>query len=138
MHLKELHQRTGKKPWCFPAKHKGKEHIDAKTMSKQFGDRQKSEPMKNRSKYVETLTLSGGGWTPHDLRRTAAIIMGSVGIDPLTIESCINHVMPKLTRTYQKEVAWDRKREAWDKLGQRLTIILNNPSASQTPQPQAD
>ena len=136
-HLKALHQLTGHKPWCFPAKHEGKEHIDDKTISKQVGDRQKSEPMKNRSKSVATLILSGGEWTPHDLRRTAAIIMGSVGTDPLTIEGCINHVMPKLTRTYQKEVAWERKREAWDKLGQRLAMILSI-SASPALLPNAD
>ncbi len=131
-HLKELHKLTGHKPWCFPAKHKGKEHIDEKTISKQVGDRQKTAPMKNRSKSVATLILSGGEWTPHDLRRTAARLLGAVGTDPLTIESCINHVMPKLTRTYQNEVAWERKREAWDKLGQKITAIFGTPTSPPT------
>ncbi|MBE2261213.1 MAG: site-specific integrase [Burkholderiaceae bacterium] len=122
-HLEELHKLTGKKPWCFPAKHNDG-HVCEKSISKQIHDRQRSEPMKNRTMATDTLLLSGGPWTPHDLRRTSARILGGVGTDPMTIEACINHVMEKLKRTYQKSVPWESKREAWDKLGKYLDSIF--------------
>jgi integrase len=122
-HLRELYKITGKTPWCFPAD-KNDGHVDEKTIGKQVRDRQRSIPMKNRSKAVGTLTLSGGTWTPHDLRRTAARMMGNTGTDPMTVEACINHVMEKLKRTYQKAVPWESKREAWNRLGKHLELIL--------------
>jgi hypothetical protein len=34
----------------------------------------------------------GGGWTPHDLRRTGATMMGELGVMGEGIERCLNHV----------------------------------------------
>jgi integrase len=33
-----------------------------------------------------------GGWTRHDLRRTAATLMGELGVQPAIIEAALNHV----------------------------------------------
>lgn len=122
-HLEELHQLTGETSWCFPAKHNDG-HVCEKSISKQINDRQRSEPLKNRTTATDTLVLSGGAWTPHDLRRTGARIMGGVGVDPMTIEACINHKMEKLKRTYQKSIPWESKRDAWDKLGRYLDSVF--------------
>jgi len=50
--------------------------------------------------------------------------MGGVGVDPMTIEACINHKMEKLKRTYQKSIPWESKRDAWDKLGRYLDSVF--------------
>ena len=122
-HLKELFQITGNSQWCFPAE-RNNGHVCEKSIAKQVRDRQRAEPMTNRSKATATLLLQGGPWTPHDLRRTSARIMGGIGIDPMTVEACINHVMEKLKRTYQKSIPWESKKEAWDKLGKHLDWVL--------------
>ena len=134
-HFKELHGLTGegegKSAWCFPARQK-EGHIDVKTVSKQVGDRQmrfkNRKPLKNR-RNDDTLVLSkgeNGEWTPHDLRRTAATMMQSLGISLDVIDRCQNHVMPgsKVRRHYLHHDYADEKREAWRKLGERLNAVL--------------
>jgi integrase len=122
--LRELYQLNGKTPWCFPSANKERP-VCEKSMQKQVRDRQLAVPMKNRSTATESLNLSGGRWTVHDLRRTGARIMGGIGINALTVESCINHKMSKLMRTYQHSIPFESKKEAWDKLGQHLDLILS-------------
>lgn len=87
--FRALHRLTGsgesRSPWCFPAALR-EGHLDLKTISKQVGDRQmrfkRRKPLKNR-RNDNSLVLSGGKrgeWTPHDLRRTAATMMQSLGV----------------------------------------------------------
>jgi integrase len=51
--------------------------------------------MKNRAKATGALLLKGGAWTPHDLRRTGATMMGRLGVRLDVIEKCLNHVEQK-------------------------------------------
>jgi hypothetical protein len=51
-----------------------------KSIAKQVKDRVRSEPLSNRTKATGALLLSGGAWTPHDLRRTGATMMGDVSV----------------------------------------------------------
>lgn len=65
-------------PWVIPATNRDS-HVCVKSLAKQIGDRQRGDdkaPMKNRSKLVSALILPRGKWTPHDLRRTGATLMG--------------------------------------------------------------
>ena len=130
-----LHRLSGtgdaKSLWCFPARNSD-EHVDLKTVSKQVGDRQMRfkdrKPLKNR-RNDNTLVLSrgrNGEWTPHDLRRTAATMMQSLGISLDVIDRCQNHVLPgsKVRRHYLHHDYADEKRAAWDMLGSRLESIL--------------
>lgn len=120
---------TGNAPWCFPAENKDDSHVCLKSISKQVRDRQRLEPMKNRSKATASLLLSGGTWTPHDLRRTGATIMGMLGVRPDVIEKCLNHVeQNKLIRIYQRQELKEQQREAWQLLGQRLAIVTSDES----------
>lgn len=49
------------------------------------------------------LFLSGGDWTPHDLRRTGATLLQSLGVTLEIIERVLNHTEPnKLRLTYQR------------------------------------
>ena len=110
--------------WMFPDR-TGETHVNVKSISKQVGDRQRIVPMKNRSNAVATLKLSGGHWTPHDLRRTGATLMGGLGVRPDVLEKGLNHTEEnKLTRTYQQQALKDEQREAWHLLGTRLAVVL--------------
>jgi integrase len=131
-YLRELRQLSGDSAWCLP-RDDDTDHVCIKSATKQVRDRQLSAqgrtPMKNRSKRGDALLLSGGDWVPHDLRRTGATIMQSLGVIPDVVERCLNHVEPnKLRRTYQTYDYANEKREAWRLLGDRLTLILNSVS----------
>lgn len=129
-HLKELHSLTGHTAWCLPADNKRDadgmptSHVCVKSIGKQVKDRQRTEAMKNRSKATGALCLSGGPWTPHDIRRTAATIMGACGVSGELVERAINHVPNKLIRTYQRADRWPELVTAWAKLGAELDRVL--------------
>ncbi len=129
-HFLELKQVANKSAWCFP-RDDDETHVCIKSTTKQIRDRQKlsgTKPMSNRSKKADALILSSGDWVPHDLRRTGATMMQSLGVVPDVIERCLNHVEPnKLRRTYQTYDYATEKREAWQLLGDRLALILSAP-----------
>lgn len=129
--LKEL---TGDSRWAFPAKNMDNEdtHVCLNSVSKQIGDRQirfKNRKRLSRRRHDDTLVLADGAngeWTPHDMRRTGATMMQSLGILESIIDRCQNHVIkgPKTRRHYFHWDYQDEKREAWMKLGDRLDAIL--------------
>ena len=83
------------------------------------------KPMTNRAKNADALLLAGGDWVPHDLRRTGATLMQSIKVAPAIIERVLNHVEPsKLIRTYQTYDYAEEKREAWNRLGNKLTDLI--------------
>ncbi len=130
-HFKTLHEISGKESeWVLPASKrnkKGEISVCVKSINKQINDRQREVPLKHRSKSTGTLRLSGGHWTPHDLRRTAATIMGHCGVLSEIIERCLNHVeTSKLKRTYQRQEPRQQMQEAWELLGQRLEALLSD------------
>lgn len=112
-------------PWVLPASHKDG-HVCLKSLTKQIGDRQRGdkEPMKNRSKLTNALELPRGKWTPHDLRRTGATMMGTLGVRPDVIEKCLNHVeQNRLVRIYQRQTLQAEQLQAWRLLGERLELL---------------
>lgn len=134
--FKRLHALTGNTDWCFPGRG-AKKHMDVKSISKQVGDRQarfkKSKdgsarkPMSNR-RHDNTLVLGdgkSGAWTPHDLRRTGATMMQSLGVSLELIDRCQNHVLAgsKVRRHYMHHDYAKEKQEAWARLGDRLSEI---------------
>jgi integrase len=125
-HFKQLYAVSGHTKWCYPAENKDDSHVCVKSISKQVHDRQRTVPMKNRSKAAGTLLLSGGAWTPHDLRRTGATIMGTLGVRPDVIEKCLNHVeQNKLVRVYQRQELKEEQRNAWKLLGERVDQVIS-------------
>ena len=123
--FQKLHASRLSNEWVLPAKNitpSGTEtHVNEKSISKQVHDRQRTTPMKGRSKCVSVLLLSGGEWTPHDLRRSGATLMGELGVNDDVIERCLNHVEAnRMKRTYQRQKAESAKMEAWRLLGERL------------------
>ena len=52
-------------------------------------------------------------WTAHDLRRTFATQLGEVlHIDPVVIEKCLGHKMPKIMATYNRSDMLPQRQEA--------------------------
>jgi integrase len=85
--------------------------------------------MKCRSLNVNALELPDEKWTPHDLRRTGATMMGMLGVRPDVIEKCLNHVEKnKVVRIYQRQKLETEQAEAWCLLGDRLDLLCRRDS----------
>lgn len=111
--------------WLFPNRDNSS-HVCEKSITKQVGGRQSAAIFSGRSKDNQALVLAGGKWTPHDLRRTGATIMGDLGIAPDVIEKCLNHTEEnKVKRTYQRQKLEAEQRNAWRALGDRLNLLVN-------------
>ena len=119
--------------WCYPDR-SGDNHVCEKTVTKQIKDRQlydDRKPMSRRSKHAEALKLSGGAWTPHDLRRTAGTMMTALGVLPDIADKCLNHKeQNRIRRTYLRHSYAEEKREAWRLLGERLELLTRTDAAN--------
>src|SRR5262245_56259364 len=62
-------------------------------------------------------------WTLHDIRRTVRTNLGALGIEPHISEAVINHLPPKLVRTFDINTYLKEKRAAW---ASELDVRLEN------------
>ena len=136
--FRRLHDCTGQSVWCFPS-HDDTRHIGAKVITKQISDRQTSfkqgrdggpRAVMNHRSQDDRLVLQGGkngAWTAHDLRRTGATLMQSLGISLDVIDKCQNHVLPgsKVRRHYLHYDYSREKMTAWTMLGKKLQEIID-------------
>lgn len=116
-----LHDLSGAQRWLFPNRSETS-HADTKSITKQVRDRQRIEVIKGRSSTPDALILTGGTWTPHDLRRTAASTMQDLRVNPYTIERCLNHAAEKMAKTYVPNNPEIEMYQAWQSLGEVLAI----------------
>jgi integrase len=123
--LAAITKRLGRDPgWCWPAMRKPDTPVCAKSVNKQLNDRQRLVKMRGRSKAGAALALPGGKWVPHDLRRTAATLMGDADVPPHVIEKILGHTDEnRIRRTYQRQALEDQKKAAWSVLGGLLEGI---------------
>lgn len=92
--------------------------------AQQRGD---ATPMSRRSPYTNALALSGGKWTLHDLRHTAATLMTALGVLPEVAEKCLDHTeKSRVKRTYQRHSYDVEKREAWRLPGEWLELLTRS------------
>ena len=63
-------------------------------------------------------------WTLHDLRRTVRTGLGKLGIQPHVAEAALNHLPPKLIRTYDRNTYAMEKRDALEKWGSHLKVTI--------------
>jgi integrase len=101
--------------------------VGSKSLGKQLSDRQRepSRRLRGRTKSTSALVLPGGRWTAHDLRRTAATMMASMGIGGDVIDECLNHVIEsRVRRTYIRDRRFREQQRAFDALGRRLAGLL--------------
>lgn len=127
--FRQLHALSGDSRWVFPARYKN-DHVCLKSVSKMVGDRQvkfkdRTRKLKCRVENNSLVLSDVGEWTPHDLRRTGATMMQQLKISREVINLCQNHVVgSKVDRVYLLADYADEKKEAWEKLGNRLDEIL--------------
>lgn len=126
--FKRVQQINGKSTWCYPNTDSSGP-VCSKTVTKQLGDRQRQPEqgtMSRRSAKAQALLLSGGKWTPHDLRRTGATLMTALGVLPEVAERCLNHTEDnKMKRIYQRHSYAAEMAAAWKLLGKRLESLTN-------------
>lgn len=73
---------------------------------------------------ADSLFLSGGKWTPHDLRRNCSTLMVDLGVTEKIADLCLYHIEPvKLKRIYQRGKRETEMRDAWRILGERLELL---------------
>jgi integrase len=109
--------------WIFPNRDLTS-HVSDKSIAKQINGRQNPIILKNRTQHNTALMLSGGKWTPHDLRRTGATLMGDLGVLPHVIEKCLNHTeQNKMKRIYQRQELKLEQADAWRQLGDLLVQL---------------
>jgi integrase len=63
-------------------------------------------------------------WTVHDLRRTVRTGLGKLGVQPHIAEAVLNHLPPKLIRTYDRNTYAAEKRDALDKWAAHLKVAI--------------
>ncbi len=123
--FKQLKQIAQSETWIFPNRDQSS-HVCDKSITVQITGRQTTNILSNRSKDSQALVLTGGKWTPHDLRRTGATIMGNLKVAPDVIEKCLNHTEEnKIKRIYQRQELKAEQAEAWQVLGGRLNLLVN-------------
>ena len=110
--LEDVREQENGSPWLFPSPRPGR-HMEylvqaAKRIREQAG--------------VE--------FVPHDLRRTAASYMTSMGIPRLTVKKILNHVETDVTATYDRHSYDQEKCQALNAWGQRLHEIISGQSVS--------
>lgn len=63
-------------------------------------------------------------WTAHDLRRTFATQLGeALHVDPVVIEKCLGHKMPKIMATYNKNEMLPQRKGALEKWSQHIEFL---------------
>ena len=65
-------------------------------------------------------------FTPHDLRRTAASLMTSLGISRLVVSKLLNHVENSVTAIYDRHSYDKEKKRAMETWGTKLNTVIQN------------
>lgn len=111
----------------FPAGRANHGHADEKTLTKAVYARQLDEPLKGKTPDYEDLKVSGGQWSPQDLRRSTATLMKELGIAPEVIDRCQNRVQPnKIKRTHRHQELRVEMKHAWLTVGEKLAEIFKD------------
>ncbi len=108
--IQEARELTGESPWLFPSPG-GNGPVTPRSISHGL---RKSLP-----------TIDVENMTPHDLRRTAASFMTSLGISRLTVGKILNHVETGVTAVYDRHSYDAEKRHALDAWAAHLEGILS-------------
>jgi integrase len=119
--------------WVFPSRD-DTEPLSPKALGKQIRDRQRGVQIRGRSSATTMLLLSGGAWTPLDLRRTAASLMTQLGISDAVQTACLDQSIrsrsgarPAALERLSSRVDPESCREAFERLGVFLDSIERAP-----------
>jgi len=78
---------------------------------------------KSKSEFDDLVKLKED-WTLHDLRRTVRTGLGKLSVQPHIAEAVLNHLPPKLIRTYDRNTYTAEKRDALDKWATHLKVAV--------------
>jgi integrase len=98
-------------------KREGYEHVFGRTVAAGFAGWSVS-----KKKFDEIVKLDH--WTVHDLRRTVRTGIDKLGTLPHICEAVLNHLPPKLVRTYNQNTYENEKRKALDAWAHHLKTIV--------------
>jgi integrase len=106
--VEEVRRLLGGTPWVFPSPREDGPIQWVQKASQQLRDNTSFE------------------WTPHDLRRTAATFMASMGVSRLVIARILNHAETSVTAVYDR-ASYDREKQwALQLWGSRVETILHD------------
>jgi integrase len=106
--LEPLHERHSKSEWVFPSPVRRAGYIA------------------NVQKAAERIRSAADidDFVPHDLRRTAASYMTSLGVSRLVVSNILNHVEPGVTRVYDRYSYEKEKLGALEIWSEHLTLCV--------------
>ena len=108
--LQQIKVESGDSKWLFPAPNSDK-HITPESIDHAI--RRSGDAFKNIKHF-----------TPHDLRRTAASSMTSIGISRLVVSKILNHVENSVTAIYDRHSYDKEKKQAMETWGAKLRDII--------------
>lgn len=80
---------------------------------------------------------NGVEWAPHDLRRTAAVLLGDLRCPFEVIEAILAHRLPGVSKRYQRSEHAEQKVEWLEKLNAHIDVIVASESLRQIPRRKA-
>lgn len=89
-----------------------------------FGSGQDGYSGWSKSKKQMDKAAKIAAWTLHDLRRTVRTGLGALGVEPHIAEAVLNHLPPKLLRTYDRNKYLKEKRAALDTWANHLAVAI--------------
>lgn len=128
--------------YIFPSPHKNKEQsIDAhalpvavrRNLEWLIKDNDGKKVYGANGKVAKENKLGIAKFTPHDLRRTAATFMASMGYMDEIIDAVLNHVKQGIIRTYNRHKYDKEKRQALEAWEQKLLSITTGQSCKVIP-----
>jgi len=118
--MSEIRSAYGESRFVFQSPKRPKQHIS------------------NPQKALERIQKATGiDFVGHDLRRTVASHMTSMGIPRLTVKKILNHVEREVTAVYDRHSYDPEKREALEAWAKRLQILVSGMREVKTETPRA-
>ena len=119
--------------WLFPSFSKQDKHILPTAINRAvLRGRKKitdiSDLAANESCNVEqsNKNILPNDLTPHDLRRTAASMMTSIGVPRIVVSKILNHIDSSVTAVYDRHSYDTEKRDALERWSLKLAQIIND------------
>jgi integrase len=83
------------------------------------------------SRFKRTLQAASGtgGWTLHDLRRTARSLLARAGVRSEVAERCLGHALPSIEAVYNRHTFHEEMTHAFEALASLIERIVNPPAA---------
>ncbi len=111
--LKAAEKKADDSPWVFPSPRDGGE--------KRIADTAIDRAVRNNRQ-----VFGIEPFTPHDLRRTAASFMTSMGISRLVVSKILNHAEQGVTAVYDRHSYDSEKRRALNAWSQKLSSLISD------------